>query len=582
LLVLDSTTYDAIDNIRSKSSLGTYLYGSQCGTATNAGPHAVCRAGSTNYSYDKNGNLTSDGSGRNLQYTIYDLPSQISLNGHRTQFAYDPARARYKRVDTTSTNQVTTTLYIGSVEKVYYPDGSVEWKRSIGGVGLITQTLNGQGVITGEAQRYFIKDHLGSISFITDEIGAVEQTNYFDPWGAERKIVTSGSIKQWLADNADYRIANKPITTRGYTGHEHLAEVGLIHMNGRIYDAKLARFVQADPVIQDSLKVQSLNRYSYVWNNPLNATDPSGFMRDPEEEDPADYLERYMDRENAANGDCGASCRAGIAESNRQANQLFFQQMDTMRSMRLAHLESKSRNSTGNGSGVVHMEEVVESDFSRTHKNRDANDSQSVRETRVADGTYFFGGAGMDGEYIEDMSAALLEAGISDVHIVNRELWSGGTIADAVVGVFAIRNEIDLGEKINLNEKFIGIGDGNGQLNLIGYSYGSLVAAQVAMTHIKKGGTVDNLVLIGSPISSNLLKSLQDNKGIKNIIVKDLSNHGDPIYAGMSASRLIAVTPKVAGQMSSGSSHFYYAPNNNEGGLRRRELAKSLYQEGLR
>ncbi|MDM3872613.1 RHS repeat-associated core domain-containing protein, partial [Porticoccus sp. W117] len=68
------------------------------------------------------------------------------------------------------------------------------------------------------------------------------------------------------------------ITTRGFTGHEMLDEVGVIHMNGRIYDAKIARFLQADPFIQDPLNTQSLNRYAYVWNNPLNATDPSGYF----------------------------------------------------------------------------------------------------------------------------------------------------------------------------------------------------------------------------------------------------------------------------------------------------------------
>ncbi|MGS2724916.1 RHS repeat-associated core domain-containing protein [Porticoccus sp. GXU_MW_L64] len=48
-------------------------------------------------------------------------------------------------------------------------------------------------------------------------------------------------------------------------------------MNGRIYDATAARFLQADPIIQDPLNTQSLNRYSYIWNNPLNGTDPSGY-----------------------------------------------------------------------------------------------------------------------------------------------------------------------------------------------------------------------------------------------------------------------------------------------------------------
>ena len=57
-----------------------------------------------------------------------------------------------------------------------------------------------------------------------------------------------------------------------------LDEVGVIHMNGRIYDAKLGRFLQADPFIQAPLDTQMLNRYSYTRNNPLNATDPSGYF----------------------------------------------------------------------------------------------------------------------------------------------------------------------------------------------------------------------------------------------------------------------------------------------------------------
>jgi RHS repeat-associated protein len=69
------------------------------------------------------------------------------------------------------------------------------------------------------------------------------------------------------------------ITNRGFTGHEPIDEVGIIHMNGRIYDATLGRFLQADPVLQDPQAVASFNRYSYVWNNPLNSTDPSGYLK---------------------------------------------------------------------------------------------------------------------------------------------------------------------------------------------------------------------------------------------------------------------------------------------------------------
>jgi uncharacterized protein RhaS with RHS repeats len=48
-------------------------------------------------------------------------------------------------------------------------------------------------------------------------------------------------------------------------------------MNGRIYDPETGRMLQADPVIQSPYDGQNYNRYSYVLNNPLSLTDPSGF-----------------------------------------------------------------------------------------------------------------------------------------------------------------------------------------------------------------------------------------------------------------------------------------------------------------
>ena len=63
---------------------------------------------------------------------------------------------------------------------------------------------------------------------------------------------------------------------RGYTGHEHLDELGFVHMNGRIYDPLLGRFLSPDPHIQAEELLQNYNRYSYVLNNPLRYTDPSG------------------------------------------------------------------------------------------------------------------------------------------------------------------------------------------------------------------------------------------------------------------------------------------------------------------
>ncbi|MEM0909436.1 MAG: RHS repeat-associated core domain-containing protein, partial [Pseudomonadota bacterium] len=68
-------------------------------------------------------------------------------------------------------------------------------------------------------------------------------------------------------------------TEHGYTGHEELSHVGIIHMKGRIYDPNVGRFMQADPFIQAPTNTQNHNRYSYVLNNPMSYTDPSGYFR---------------------------------------------------------------------------------------------------------------------------------------------------------------------------------------------------------------------------------------------------------------------------------------------------------------
>jgi RHS repeat-associated protein len=56
-----------------------------------------------------------------------------------------------------------------------------------------------------------------------------------------------------------------------------LDDSGLIHMNGRLYDAELGRMLGPDPYVQVPEYSQNFNRYSYVLNNPLNKTDPTGY-----------------------------------------------------------------------------------------------------------------------------------------------------------------------------------------------------------------------------------------------------------------------------------------------------------------
>jgi len=67
-------------------------------------------------------------------------------------------------------------------------------------------------------------------------------------------------------------------TRHGFTGHEMLDGVALVHMNGRVYDPSIGRFLSPDPNVFNPDDMQDFSRYSYVLNNPLNAVDPSGFQ----------------------------------------------------------------------------------------------------------------------------------------------------------------------------------------------------------------------------------------------------------------------------------------------------------------
>lgn len=276
--------YDLIGNMIYKSDVGHYTYGEN-----GAGPHAATRAGDATYHYDNNGN-NYFGNGRVLKYSIFDKVEEVSKGAYTTTFRYGPNRSRYQRVDIDagSADRVAstkTTYYLGNVEYIIYNAGERagerEYKRHIG-VAVETISYAADGKFLTDDKHYLLHDHLGSVerivSDILGEIGTPEgdvqliQKLSYDPWGQRRDVDTQDTLTARALAKFD-----SSITTRGFTGHEMVDGVGIIHMNGRIYDATLARFLQADPIVQDPLDTQSLNRYSYLRNNPLNATDPTGY-----------------------------------------------------------------------------------------------------------------------------------------------------------------------------------------------------------------------------------------------------------------------------------------------------------------
>ncbi|CAI8831757.1 RHS repeat-associated core domain-containing protein [Chryseobacterium sp. IT-36CA2] len=121
--------------------------------------------------------------------------------------------------------------------------------------------------------KFLHKDYLGSILAISDEAGNKLEQRHYDAWGNLTHLqIGNGSIitDKSILDQSSLLI------DRGYTGHEHFTEVGITHMNGRLYDPLLRRFLNADENIQDPYNTQNYNKYGYVMNNPLMYNDPSG------------------------------------------------------------------------------------------------------------------------------------------------------------------------------------------------------------------------------------------------------------------------------------------------------------------
>jgi len=121
--------------------------------------------------------------------------------------------------------------------------------------------------------KFLHKDYLGSILAISDEAGNKLEQRHYDAWGNFTHLqIGTGAIvtDKNIIDNTSLLI------DRGYTSHEHFAEVGIIHMNGRLYDPLLRRFLNADENIQEPYNTQNYNKYGYVLNNPLMYNDPSG------------------------------------------------------------------------------------------------------------------------------------------------------------------------------------------------------------------------------------------------------------------------------------------------------------------
>ncbi|MBZ4042639.1 RHS repeat-associated core domain-containing protein [Flavobacterium hibisci] len=276
---VDTNTYDDRGRITNNNKLGTVTYNGNFNTGI----------------YQKKEiELTTEGAAyynelpkQLVTYNMFKSPISINESDKgSTAFTYN---SHLSRQAMKFGYQIPTPGAVGVYTKTknYTDDGTVEIIKTpteitirtyVGGdaYGAPLYTEKTKTVATGaitDKKYYLHRDYLGSIIAISDNTGAAVERRQFDAWGNLAKLQKNG-VAITLPTNGTG--AALMMLDRGYTSHEHLAEVGLIHMNGRLYDPVLRSFLMPDNFIQQPENTQNYNRYAYVLNNPLMYTDPSG------------------------------------------------------------------------------------------------------------------------------------------------------------------------------------------------------------------------------------------------------------------------------------------------------------------
>ncbi len=205
------------------------------------------RVTTSGFTYDTSGNITDTGPSPTF---TYDLESLMTAAGTST-YKVD---ARGRRVRKTVSGAATDYFYVGSVV-ISEKQGST-WTDYVffGGQRIAKQTGS-----TASTATYWHTDHLGSTRVCTDSNGNSTGACDYEPFGELQPGVTCPA-------SVTYR----------YAGMEFDAETGLYHTWFRQYDTTEGRWLSVDPLAASPDAPQSLNRYAYVVNDPVNLVDPLG------------------------------------------------------------------------------------------------------------------------------------------------------------------------------------------------------------------------------------------------------------------------------------------------------------------
>jgi RHS repeat-associated protein len=220
----------------------------QSGNVTTKNYQVSVSATGATYTYDPNGNLTQKVEGADTwtyEWTAENQLKRVLKNSvEQARFAYDPRGRRVERV----AGGVTTSWTYDENDVLRESAGASSWKYVH---GLETDEPLAREDAAG-ILAYYHADGLGSITKITTPIGALSSSYRYEAFGTVEIAPSASGFS--------------------FTGREWDTETGLFYYRARYYDPKVGRFVSEDPIAFGA----GPNFYRYVFNNPVNFTDPFG------------------------------------------------------------------------------------------------------------------------------------------------------------------------------------------------------------------------------------------------------------------------------------------------------------------
>lgn len=273
----ESFTYDSLNRLISMNNRPV-TYDNASGNITAIGNVGTMSYGNTSHPYQITAlspaadSLVSFGL-QSIQYTSFDRPATLheGLDSASFQYGCNGERVRAELIRTDGFFETWSIIDFFGERYECIRDGDILPTRELLYLGgdAYSAPMVYVKEYGGNWTLYNIgRDYLGSITNITLDVGFPVAEYSYDPWGRLRDPQTL----------AIYARGNEPalFLRRGFTGHEHLPQFGLINMNARLYDPLVGRFLSPDPYVQDPESTQGFNRYSYALNNPLKYIDETG------------------------------------------------------------------------------------------------------------------------------------------------------------------------------------------------------------------------------------------------------------------------------------------------------------------